>query len=929
MSKGGGAPTVSTYYVGIHFIACLGPVDKITEILVDQKSAWSGNVTSNTTIGIDAPELFGGNLREGGVTGPIDVLFGEQSQVFNPYLQARLPETPAYIGVFSIVLNHVYVGLNYYLKPWALRLTRVHKLKNGAPQWQDSYAEVGTDLINAVHVVRECCTDTTFGLGHASSLIDETKFLAAAQTCYSEGLGFAFYWNKESSISDFIQEVLKHIQGAFYLNRSTGKFEISLIRPVVSTVGLVHLTTANTKEVLDFKRKSIGDLVSQVTVKYIDNGTDKPASVTVTDAALAQRQGKVISKVIDYAGVATKDVAQKLSTRDLQQLSYPIYSCSIKCDRTAENLNPGDPFLLTWPDYFDGELLLRVVSINLGTAINNAITIEAIQDNFRATDIIYDSPPTTGWVSPIHAPEAVALSGLVETPYYVVATNKGDTFAQGVATTEQFISVFGASPTPDSISAAIWSTTGTTFVSNGVMDFCFSALLTTSIDRLTNTIPFISERDLGLLTVGKFIQIDNEIMGVVAIGVNSLTVTRGGLDTYPDSHIANARMYGWDDFSSTDQVTYLLTEIPKVKLLTATPKGILPIASAPQMSLTIAGRMHKAYPPGNLKINTVYWPTSVASTAGVVATKALIKANGSNGSTAIVDSSTLSKTVTVNGNAQISTAQSKFGGSSALFDGIITSFLGLPSSDSDFNLGTADFTIECWVYKTANLGTGSFTRIFASNATGSPGIVLHDEDGAGKLRVSLSSNGTTFNILDNAGLVVLPLTAWTHLAIVREGTAFSIFINGVKTALASSASAIYYNAADVPEVGKRFTGHIDDFRFTRLALYSANFAPPTAELVPIYNVSTTLTLTWASRNRLQQTASVIDYYAGNITSESGVTYSGNLKRADTSAILTSFSGETTLTRVLSTTYIGQVILEVWSVNANGAGNKVIHTFNIV
>jgi hypothetical protein len=47
----------------------------------------------------------------------------------------------------------------------------------------------------------------------------------------------------------------------------------------------------------------------------------------------------------------------------------------------------------------------------------------------------------------------------------------------------------------------------------------------------------------------------------------------------------------------------------------------------------------------------------------------LLHGDGANGSTTIVDSSPSPKTVTAVGNAQISTAQSKFGGSSLAFDG--------------------------------------------------------------------------------------------------------------------------------------------------------------------------------------------------------------------------------------------------------------------
>ncbi len=75
-------------------------------------------------------------------------------------------------------------------------------------------------------------------------------------------------------------------------------------------------------------------------------------------------------------------------------------------------------------------------------------------------------------------------------------------------------------------------------------------------------------------------------------------------------------------------------------------------------------------------------------------TKLLLHMDGSNGSTNFVDSAQ-SRSVTANGNAQISTSQYKFGGASGYFDGS-GDYLTVPDS-SDWTFGTGDFTIDLWV----------------------------------------------------------------------------------------------------------------------------------------------------------------------------------------------------------------------------------------
>ena len=66
----------------------------------------------------------------------------------------------------------------------------------------------------------------------------------------------------------------------------------------------------------------------------------------------------------------------------------------------------------------------------------------------------------------------------------------------------------------------------------------------------------------------------------------------------------------------------------------------------------------------------------------------LLRMDGANGSTVFTDAT--GKTVIVNGNAQMTTAQSKSGGASAYFDGA-GDFLQVADS-VDFDLGAGDFT---------------------------------------------------------------------------------------------------------------------------------------------------------------------------------------------------------------------------------------------
>jgi uncharacterized protein (DUF427 family) len=172
------------------------------------------------------------------------------------------------------------------------------------------------------------------------------------------------------------------------------------------------------------------------------------------------------------------------------------------------------------------------------------------------------------------------------------------------------------------------------------------------------------------------------------------------------------------------------------------------------------------------------------------------------------------------GNAQISTAQSKFGGSSMYFDG--TGDWLISRTNSALSVGSGNFTIEFWVYLTGS-GTNSFvdTRV-ANDAAG----VLIQTDTSRYLRLFTNGSG---QITDT---VALTQNQWVHVALVRSSTTTTLYKDG--TSIGTYSDSNNYNAGGIT-VGSNFglttpmTGYIDDLRITKgYARYTANFTPPTA-----------------------------------------------------------------------------------------------------
>lgn len=191
----------------------------------------------NSSVSISAANLFGGDRKEGGVSGTVDLLFGATDQEQNSYLVARLGSAiTAFRGLMSFVLRQVYVGTSPYIKPWAFFCKRINTQVSGLDQWYKEKAvlnprKVSGDDLNAAHIIRECLIDPEWGLGFdASSDLDDDAWKLAADILYDENFGLSLEWDQSQPVEDFIGEILRCINGMLYQDLSTGKLVLSLTR---------------------------------------------------------------------------------------------------------------------------------------------------------------------------------------------------------------------------------------------------------------------------------------------------------------------------------------------------------------------------------------------------------------------------------------------------------------------------------------------------------------------------------------------------------------------------------------------------------------------------------------------------------------------------------------------------------------------------
>lgn len=211
----------------------------------------------------------------------------------------------------------------------------------------------------------------------------------------------------------------------------------------------------------------------------------------------------------------------------------------------------------------------------------------------------------------------------------------------------------------------------------------------------------------------------------------------------------------------------------------------------------------------------------------------LLHADGTNGSTAFVDSSDNAFVVTASGNAQITTTDPKFGTGSLLLDG--TDHVSVPiTASGPLDLAQhGDFTIEFWM-RSSTLTTQNGIIVTFGDRLTAPNLAITLFVAAGQFQVD-PSVATGWGGM--APVIAYQNDTWTHVAVVREGSQGRLYINGVQQGAAVNDWTGSFSVSPTLQIGNGFpgepffggfVGQVDEFRVTTgVCRYTSNFTPAT------------------------------------------------------------------------------------------------------
>jgi hypothetical protein len=614
------------YFMSIHMGLCRGPIDALVQIKVGDLSAWYGTALTADTAGfaINAPWLFGGDEKEGGIQGTCALMMGSKTQVPPSWVVATLGgNVPGFRGISTMFFDGEICSISAYPKTWKMRIRRSINGWDGTT-WHPELAALsisGFVADNPAHIIYECLTNRDWGRGFDRSLLDDTAFLQSAQTLANEGFGLCLSWNRQDSIQTFIQMVIDHVGGALYIDRLTGLIVFKLVRadydpsslPVVDyNSGLIEITEGDTT--------ARDNAVNEIIVNWHEPISDQDRQIRVQDLASIQSLGCINTQTTDYKGLPTAELATRVAQRDLRVNVSALKKYSIKLDRRGWRLAPAALIRVSAPDKGLSNVIVRVGKVSDGDITDGTISVEAVIDVFGLPSVAFVSDEPSAWTPPDATAAPVGDRFVREMTYREAFEIFSSSQLAALASSQGAVLTMASAPTALSLSYDVATEAGaeTSYAVRGNAGFAPAASLAADIGVYDTSITLTSIGDLTSVVTATAAQIGSEIVRIDAIGDTSLTIARGCVDTVPVTHVAGTRIYFFDEGYGSDGRTYSTGTTVNVKALTRTSRDLLAVGAAPVDSLTVSGRQGRPYPPAKLLIGTTPFANVTSVTGNVI-----------------------------------------------------------------------------------------------------------------------------------------------------------------------------------------------------------------------------------------------------------------------------------------------------------------------
>lgn len=471
--------------------------------------------------------------------------------------------------------------------------------------------------MNPAHIIRECLTNSVWGLGLPDTALDMDMFESAAETLFDERFGLSMMWTRQAEIQEFVGDILSHIQATVYVNPMNGKLSLKLIRNDYDPNTLPVLNASNSK-VTSFKRRSPAEITNEITVTWTNPTSEKEEVVTLQSlGSIVANNGEIVSDNRNYYGVRRAELAAELCARDLAASTAPLSTAEVEADRSFSRTVPGDVVKLTDSENGAFETIMRVMKVDYGQPGSSKIQLTLTEDVFSYSKPMIILPPVS---ANTNVPTFPSPPDSIEV--FTVNTYMNQSLSDGIddlVDPETQVGFLIATNQQDTFNADIFqevpTNIGTTeFETIGEFDLVGWAALSEPLpgaveSELVLPMPTVGQTPaLGTFAFIGPVGLPEDLHEIVLISEFDATtglwkIRRGMMDTVPWDWPAGTPIRYLDQqmrFLNTNTATSGVAEDFRVH--TRTSLGVLPDELAPVVTYTPTDRLYAPSRPANVTV---------------------------------------------------------------------------------------------------------------------------------------------------------------------------------------------------------------------------------------------------------------------------------------------------------------------------------------
>lgn len=626
------------YYLSVQQVVCGGTIDDIVGFQVNDKmlKIKSKIITDDyIDVQVDDPAFYGDAKKDGGFFGLVRVWRGTATQGIDEVLQSVLVEgedplplpgefqISAYRYVCYLMFRDFCFGMSNNpppVVPIVTRLPNTLGIDGGRHVIDDTAA-------NVICAAYDLLSDSIRCMSVPAAEIDRPAFLAAAATCYDEGIGYCGMIDGSRSGKDALDDLMSYADGQVFKDPFTGLWTCKLARADYDINDLIVLDESNSR-VVSRSKTDWPDTKNTITVAYVDkdkNWTNQ--SVTARDSANLTVLGNTVNAITqDFNGIDNVTQANFTAERSRAALSTPFVKLEIEAHGVGANLRINDVFMAKYPATKRiGQMVMRVTDIAYPNEGETTCNIQAVEDKFGVKYVAFIDVGTGGWTPPNLTPLPPAAQRLDELPYAMTPALDGKRYAMVMAARAEGVTVgyevWQATPPTGTLAESNVSddptSVGDLAVALGTAGgySAGSVVLSGVIDASYIVSAYAADYEAGksLLWVGNELIAFKDVAANVDGTMTFSTIRRAVYDTVPGNHAIGQKVFIVSSGACLVQDLPYPADISIGVRLATTSGGITLLPSSdPLMTLIMTSRASRPYPPGRVLLNG-NWPSLIAS----------------------------------------------------------------------------------------------------------------------------------------------------------------------------------------------------------------------------------------------------------------------------------------------------------------------------